>query len=294
VPVASSRRARAWTGLALAVAGAAVAGCAPPPPAPAGVPRRIVSLAPSITEIVYALGAGDRVVGVCAQCDRPAAVAAVPRVGGYLSPSVEAVLGARPELVIAVPSPGNREAVRAIERAGTRVLVVEDRTLADLWASIHDVAAALGLPEEGERLAAGVHGGLDAVATSVEGLPRRRVLVVVGHDPLVTVGSGTLQDELVGLAGGVNVVADAGTVWPTVTLELVVARAPEVIVDAAMGTEAAAGTLFAGLTTIPAVRDGRIVALRDDAFLRAGPRVPQAAAALAAAIHPEAFAGRAG
>src|SRR5439155_1646052 len=83
-----------------------------------------------------ALGAGERLVGVCAQCDYPAAVASVPRVGGYLVPSVEVTLAARPDLVIAVPSPGNREAVRAIERAGVRVLVVHDRTLAELWDSI--------------------------------------------------------------------------------------------------------------------------------------------------------------
>jgi iron complex transport system substrate-binding protein len=216
-------------------------------------------------------------------------VTAVPRVGGYLAPSVEAVLAAQPDLVIAVPSPGNREAVRAIERAGTRVLVVRDRTLADLWAAIHDVAAALDAPDAGERLTADVRRRLDAVGARVRGLPTQRVLVVVGHAPLVTVGSGTLQDELIAIAGGVNVVADAGTVWPTVTLELVVARAPDVIVDVAMGTEAAGAQLFAGLTTVPAVRDGRIVRLSGDALLRAGPRVPEAAAALAAALHPTAF-----
>ena len=86
-------------------------------------------LAPSATETVFALGAGDRVVGVCGQCDYPPEAAARPKVGGYLTPSVESVLGATPDLVIAVPSPGNREAVRAIERTGVRVLVVQDRQL---------------------------------------------------------------------------------------------------------------------------------------------------------------------
>src|SRR5262245_8206091 len=93
------------------------------PPASPGAAGRVVVLAPSATETIFALGAGDRVVGVCAQCDYPPAAAALPKVGGYLTPSVEVVLGARPDLVIAVPSPGNREAVRAIERAGVRVLV---------------------------------------------------------------------------------------------------------------------------------------------------------------------------
>ena len=269
-----------------------LAGCgAAAPPPSGGVPARIVSLAPSITEVVYALGAGDRLVGVCAQCDYPRAVARVPRVGGYLAPSVEVTLATRPDLVIAVPSPGNREAVRAIERAGVRVLVVHDRTLADLWASMRAVAGALGLPAAGERLVADVSASLGAVRDRVAGRPPRRVLMIVGHSPLVAVGRGTLQDELLTMAGGVNVAGDAGQVWPTLSLELVVARAPEVIVDAAMGSEEAGRQLFAGLTTVPAVRSGRVVPLASDTLFRAGPRVPEAAAALARAIHPEAFAG---
>ncbi len=272
-----------------------LAACAAPP-APAGPPVRVVSLAPSITEIVYALGVERRLVGVCAQCNYPAAATRVPRVGGYLVPSVEAVVAARPDLVIAVPSPGNREAVRAVERAGIRVLVVHDRVLADLWAAIHDVAAALDVGPAGERLVADLQQRLDEVRARVAGLPAQRVLLVVGHTPLVAAGGGTLQDELLTIAGGVNVAAEAGQVWPTIALELVVAKAPEVIIDAAMGTEEGGRALFAGLTTVPAVQTGRIVPLADDVLFRSGPRVPAAAAALAAAIHPEAFpaAARAG
>ncbi|TMB58282.1 MAG: hypothetical protein E6J60_04000 [Deltaproteobacteria bacterium] len=227
--------------LSAILAAAALGGCAPAPsPAPAGPPARIVSLAPSITEVVYALGAGERLVGVCAQCDYPAAVASLPRVGGYLAPSVEVTLARRPDLVIAAPSPGNREAVRAIERAGVRVLVVHDRTLADLWASVRAVAGALGTPAAGERLVADLTARLGEVRARVADLPPRRVLVIV---------------------------------------------------DASMGSEAGARELFAGLTTVPAVQNGRVVMLADETFLRAGPRVPEAAAALARAIHPEAFAG---
>lgn len=274
----------------VALALVVLAGCeASEPRRPAGTPARVVSLAPSVTEIVYALGAGDRLVGVCGQCDFPPDVQRVTRVGGYVVPSVEAVLAVRPDLVVVVPSPGNRESVRAIERAGVPVLVTQDRTLADLWQAMQAIAAALGLPAEGEKLVADVRRRLDEVHARVQALPQRRVLIVVGHDPLVAVGGGTMQDELLTLAGGTNVAADAGTVWPTITLELVVARAPEVIVDSAMGTEQAGRTLFSGLTTVPAVRADRVVALRGDTLLRAGPRVPEAAAALAAVIHPEAF-----
>ena len=268
---------------------AAACGGAPPAP-PVMPPARVVSLAPSITEIVYALGAADRLVGVCAQCNYPEAAAQLPRVGGYLVPNVEAVVAARPDLVLVVPSPGNRDAVHAVERTGIRVVVVQDRTLEDLWTSMRTVAAALGLAERGEGLVTDVQRRLEAVRGRVAGLPPRRVLLVVGHTPLVVAGRGSLQDELVSAAGGVNVAADVGGVWPQISLELVVARAPEVIIDAAMGSEAGRRDLFAGLATVPAVRDGRIVAFAGDAVFRAGPRVPEAARALAAAIHPEAFA----
>jgi len=279
----STRQFRAATLLLLLAAG-----CASAPTAREGTPSRVVSLAPSVTEIVYGLGQGERLVGVCAQCDYPEAAARLPRVGGYLSPSVEAVLGVRPDLVLVVPSPGNREAVRALERAGIRVLVTADRTLDDLWAAITAIAEALDVPDRGAAMRASVRAQLDSVRTRVAGLPSKRVLLVVGHRPLIVAGGGTLQDELLRVAGGVNVAADAGAAFPQVPVELVVARAPEVILDAAMGTEAGGRELFEALPSVPAVHDGRIVPLAPDALFRAGPRVGEAASLLAAAIHPEA------
>ncbi len=261
--------------------------CGEPAPIVGGTASRLVVLAPSATETVFALGAGDRVVGVCGQCDFPPDAARLPKVGGYLAPSVESVLGVRPDLVIAVPSPGNREAVRAIERTGVRVLVVQDRQLDDLFASIHTIADALGIAEAGERLAREIREALDAVRARVADRPRVRTLLVVGHSPLIVAGGGTLQGELVDIAGGTNVAADVGAAFPQVSAEIVVARAPEVILDAAMGTEAGARELFANLTTVPAVVNKRIIAIQSDALFRAGPRVPEGAAILASAMHPE-------
>jgi len=272
--------------VAAVVLALALSACGEPAPIVGGTASRLVVLAPSATETVFALGAGDRVVGVCGQCDFPADAARLPKVGGYLAPSVESVIGVRPDLVIAVPSPGNREAVRAIERVGVRVLVVQDRQLDDLFVSIHTIADALGIVETGERLAREIRQALDAVRARVADRPRVRALLVVGHSPLIVAGGGTLQGELVDIAGGTNVAADVGTAFPQVSAELVVARAPEVILDAAMGTEAGARELFANLTTVPAVANGRIVPIQSDTLFRAGPRVPEGAAILANAMHP--------
>src|SRR5262249_59023845 len=123
----------------------------------------------------------------------------------------------------------------------------------------------------------------------VAGLPTRRVLLVVGHRPLIVTGGGTLQDELLRTAGGVNVAADAGTAFPQVPLELVVARAPDVILDAAMGSEAGGRDLFAALGTVPAVGDGRIAALAPHAPLPPRPRAREAPRTLAPALPPEAL-----
>jgi iron complex transport system substrate-binding protein len=283
VAVTAGRRRSVTAGL-LALLFGACGG--PAAPVADGPPSRLVVLAPSATETVFALGAGARVVGVCRQCDFPAEATRLPKAGGYLNPSVESVLGMRPDLVIAVPSPGNREAVRAIERTGARVLVVQDRQLADLWESIRTIADALDVPDAGTQLITQIRATLDGVRTRVSARPRARVLFVVGHSPLIVAGGDTLQSELVEIAGGTNVAGDVGATWPQVSTELVVERAPDVILDAAMGTEEGGRGLFAAFTTVPAVRAGRIVSIRSDAVYRAGPRVGEAAALLADAIHP--------
>lgn len=283
---------RRWAPAVVAAAALVAAACGAEdaaPPASGSAARRVVTLAPSITEIVYALGAGERVVGACAQCDWPEEAARLPRVGSYLVPSVEAVLALRPDVAFAVPSPGNREAVRAIERAGVRVAVVQDRTLADLWAGIRTAADVLGMPDRGEALVARLRAELAAVGERVAGRPAPRALLVVGHRPLIVAGRGTLQSDLLAAAGARNAASDLDEGFPQIGLEAVVALAPEVIVDAAMGSEAGGRALFAGLAPVPAVAAGRIVSVDADGLFRAGPRVGAAAEALARAIHPEAF-----
>jgi iron complex transport system substrate-binding protein len=185
-----------------------------------------------------------------------------------------------------VPNPGNREAVLAIERAGLPVVVVEDRSLADLWASIERIAVALGDPAAGPVLVARVQAELASVRAAVAVRPPARVLLVVGHRPLIVAGGGTLQDELLEIAGGRNVAADAATSWPQFSMEVVIARRPDVILDAAMGTEAGGETLFASRAG-PGDGGPRIVPMATDTLLRAGPRVGQAARTLAHALHPD-------
>lgn len=239
-----------------------------------------------MTEILFAIGAGSRVVAVSTYCDRPPRATRLPRVGDFLRPSVESILALEPDVVIGVPTPGNQPAVEQLERLGVRVVTVSDRTLADLWHAIRTIGRWAGREAAARTLVEELSRELDAVRDRAAGLPRRRVLLVVGHDPLVAVGSGGYLDELMTIAGGDNV-ARAGGRWPRLSLEAVIAADPEVILDAAMGSESGgdAGAFWRRLSGLPAVRDGRVRAVRSSALLRPGPRVGEAARELLRWIH---------
>jgi iron complex transport system substrate-binding protein len=257
---------------------------------PGGVAMRIVSLAPSVTEILFGIDAGDRLVGVSSFCDYPAEVAAIPRVGTFTKPSIEAILAARPDLVIAARGPATMNAVASVRGVGVPVLVIEDVKLADVWKAIEDIGRHTGRAEAAARLEDQMRRRFDAVRSRLAGAPRRRVLVVVGQTPLIVAGVETFVDDLIRVAGGVNVAADTGQPWPRLSLETVLARAPEVIIDSALSHEDGADAGFwSRFSTLPAVREGRVHAYRSLAALRGGPRLADAAEEFARLIHPERY-----
>jgi len=257
-------------------------------------PQRIVSLAPSVTEILFALGVGERVVGVSSYCDYPPEALRVERIGTFLQPNVERIVAQRPDLVIGVPSPDNRASVERLEALDLRVLVVDPERLADIFVSIRAIAAAVGVPERGEELVARIEREIGAVTAKLDGAARPQVLMLVGHAPFIAAGPDTYQDDLIKLAHGDNLAAASGQRWPSVTLEFIVARAPQVIIDASMGSEesadrASALAFWRDFPTIPAVRDQRIYGYRAYELLRPGPRVAQTLELVARFIHPERF-----
>ena len=251
---------------------------------------RIVSLAPSITEILFALGVGDRVVGVSTYCDYPPQVARIDRIGTFLSPNIELILKHQPDLVIGVPSPANHAPVESLEDLGLHVLIVDPEGVAATCAAIRRVADAVGVAAQGERLAKRIEANVARVEARLQDVPRPRVLMLVGLRPLVAVGAGSYQDELIRLAGGTNVAAETGEEWPRLGIEFVLSRAPEVIIDA--GAEEKGGerrAFWADFPTIPAVRNGRIYGYGAKELLRPGPRVAQTLETIARFLHPERF-----
>jgi len=252
------------------------------PPAPAAA-RRVVALAPSLTDIVVALGHADRLVGVTRYDDAPE-VARLPRVGGFLDPSPEAVLALRPDLVLWITDAGAIAPVEKIAALGIPVLALPVVSVADVLAAARVVGVALGDAPAGERLASRLEADVSRVRERARGLKPVRVLFVVGREPLVVAGPGSYPDELLRLLGATNV-AQGARPWPVYPVERAVADDPEVVIDGAV-LEPKEG--LARLTAIPAVRRGRVVRLQDDGALRPGPRLTRALDELFRALHPEA------
>lgn len=266
----------------------------------AAPPQRIVSTAPSGTEMLYALGLGDRVVGVTTFCHYPPDAAKKPKIGDYLHPSLETIVGLRPGLVVSETT-GVRHAER-LRALNLNVLEIDDATLAGIYDSIRRIGQAAGVPARAEALCSQMRAQLDAIHTKVARLPRRRVLFLVGRTPgriedLVAAGRRSHLNELIEIAGGDNVFRDSVAAYGKIPLEELLSRNPEVIVDMGEMSETVGVTeaqkravvaLWNRYPALAAVREHRVYAVASDIFVVPGPRVVEAARALARMLHPEA------
>jgi iron complex transport system substrate-binding protein len=219
------------------------------------VPKKIVSLAPSVTETIFALGFGDRLVGVTTYCDYPAEARKLPKIGDFMNPSLEAVIANKPDLVIGVIGATDPVKAREMERLGLKVVLVSVANLSDVLASITSIAALLGNEKTGEKLVAKIRAQVEDVKKRVAPAARRKVLLVVGVHPVIAVGGKNFIDELITMAGGENIAGSASQPWLNLPDELVIAMAPEVIIEAGMGWEREKSKRWGDLKTVPGVRD---------------------------------------
>ena len=259
----------------------------------ASAPRsqRIVSLAPSVTETLFALGFGNRVVGVTTYCDYPAEARKLPKIGGFMNPSLEAVVAKRPDFVIGVSSATDPVKAREMERLGLKVTLISLASVNDILSSIKSIARLLGSPEAGEKLVDKITLQFDEIKKRVASAPRRTTLLAVGLRPLVVVGGKNFINELIFLAGGENIAGNADQPWLNLPDEYVVAKAPQVIIEAGMGSEHGDSAKHWGdLKSIPAVREHRVYAYQSDKILRPGPRIGEGLEEIARLVHPECFA----
>lgn len=264
-----------------------------PPAVPQPPPSRIVSLIPAVTEMLFALGAGDRVVGVSSFDRFPPEIEKVPRVGALLDPNLEKILSLKADLVAVYHS--QEDFRRQLERAGVPTFVYTHAGLADVTTTIRDLGARIGYGDRGRELAGRIEKQLADIRARVAGRPRPRTLIVFGRDSYAlrgiyaSGGQGFIHD-MVSLAGGDNVFADVKREAVQATTELILTRRPEVIIELRADTltpqqEEKELTVWNQLSSVPAVRDRRVHLIVDARTVIPGPRVADGVETIAARLH---------
>lgn len=260
----------------------AVAGAVPP--------QRIVSLAPSTTELLFALGLGDNIVGVTSFCDYPEEARKKPKIGGMSNPSLEAVVMMKPDLVVMTTDGNPKEFEARLRSLKIRTYVFTARRLAELPQSIRDMGAVVGALEKSDRLAREIQDSINqykkrnAALREEQSAMRKKVLFIVWPEPLIVAGPGTVMDDAIGLLGYENIATAAKASYPKYSIEEVIRRAPDVIfVGKASGMDmrAVSRKILNRLASVPAVGNGSVFYISDSLY-RLGPRVIKGIEELAA------------
>lgn len=247
------------------------------------VPRhveRIISMAPNVTEMLFAIGLDDKIVGVTTYCDYPDAAKDKPKIGGYSDPNMEAVLSLKPDLIIGTPDGYSKERIEMLDRTGIPVFIVNPEKIDEMLETMLLLGKITGANETANQVVKGLRDRVEAVREKTSSIPaekRLKVFYEIGHDPLFTVGPGTFLDNLITEAGGINIAGNSATPWPQYSVEAVIAKKPDVIVTAlhsssGTGTEASE-SIWNKYKTIPAVQNGRIYGIDSNILLRPGPRI---------------------
>ena len=247
-------------------------------------PQHIVSLAPSITEILFALGVSDRVAGVTSYCDYPPAARQKPPVGDTLKPSVEKIVALKADLVIISTASQVEASFRKLEELGIPVFVTNPRTIDAVVESIDKIGELIDARERAHELTDELRRRIATVETRSAEASRPSVLVILGTEPLITAGAGSFINDLINRAGARSISAEDKADYPQYSIETVVASQPEIILLQAGGNE-----LTSRLRQTPAARSNRVYHIDDDLLLRPGPRIVDGLEQLAAKFHPELF-----
>lgn len=253
-------------------------------------PRRIVSLAPNHTETLFALGLGERVVGVTEYCNYPPEATIKQKVGGYADINLEQVVALQPDLVLA-STLHMAQVVPALRERGLTVFVAEPDSVLDTLDTIVAIGRITGKEAEARTLTAQMQSRIEAVQAKVKNAPRPKVFWELGAE-LYTAGPGSFINDLITLAGGENIAASTGQPWPQMSVEAIVLQDPDVIIlaDHNYGETIDTVKQRPGWANIRAVKEGRIIELvNDDIVSRQGPRIVDGLEFIARALHPELF-----
>jgi iron complex transport system substrate-binding protein len=254
-------------------------------------PKRIISLAPHITEIVFDLGLGDKLVGVTQYSDYPEAAKKIDRVGSYVRLNIEKIISLEPDLVISTAGGNPREVVERLATLGLKVYVIHPKKMEDIYSNISSIAAITGRKEAGEKLAKGMKKRVDTIVNKVKGLVRPKVFLQLGASPLLTASENTFIDDLLKKAGGSNIASAEPARYPVYSMEEVINQGPDIIITMLMGSErdVAAKEYWEKWSIIPAVKNGRLFNIDPSLVNRPSPRLAEGLEIVARKLHPEAF-----
>jgi len=252
-------------------------------------PRRIISLAPDVTETIYLLGAEDRLIGNTTQCKWPEAAKRKPKIGDLLNPNYEVILAAKPDLVIASTAGNDEGAVMKLTGMGLPVFVSAPRSVERIFQSVEQLGRITDCAVQGERLVAEMKERLDKIQQRIAGIPPARAFFITWFDPLLTPGKTTFENDVFHLAGVVSITADIDQFYPRYSLEQVLVKDPDVILTVAhRGDPIPDLGRTAGWKDLRAVRQGRVYFINE--FLQhPSPLFVNGVEELAQKVHPERF-----
>ncbi len=252
-------------------------------------PQRILSLAPNVTEMLYFLGLGDRVVGVTQFSDYPPEARRKPKVGSFVRLNLERILSLKPDLAIGTADGNPAPQIARLQELGIPVLRIDPRTLPQMLESLVRIGVRTGVPDEARARARALRERIEALTARVRDLPKPLVFLQLSLKPLISANKNTYLNDLIERAGGRNLTRDLPSPYPRVSLETVLTGKPEILLILAQSprAEKAARTFWPRWRRIPAVRNGRVYALDADLLTRPGPRAPEALERLIPLFHPE-------
>jgi len=253
------------------------------------VPRRIVSLAPSITETLFALDLEERIAGVSQFSNYPDAAQKKPKVGSYINISIERVVALDPDLIIGTSNGNKAELLAHLRQLGFTVFVTNPLSIKGVFDTVMDIGEITGCPDRAERLVTSLRERVRAVTSRVAGLPVPRVFYQIGIDPIVSSGPDTFHDILITLAGGRNIAAVSSVCYPRYSIEEIVAEHPDIIILSSMKRGEDFETVrlkWQKWRDVPAVKHGRIHIIDSDVTDHPSPRIIDGLERMAEIIHP--------
>jgi iron complex transport system substrate-binding protein len=252
-------------------------------------PDRIISLAPNLTEILYLLELDEKIIAVSTMCNYPPEVSLKPKVGGF-NPSVEKIISLRPDLILATTAGNRRETIRQLELLEQTVFLTSAENIEDIFQSITKIGSITGKKELAVLKTKELRKRMNSIISRVKRLPRRRILYLIWHQPIMTTGGNTFLDNLIWLAGGESISRDIKQNIVQLSREEIIKRDPEIIFLPHLKDKRIAEEFMQNWKMLTAVQKGMVYQLNEDLVLRPGPRIVDGLELMAKTIHPEAFA----